>query len=112
MEFQVIDLGSANKLALQGRLDATGVAQIELKLTASVVPAAKHAIVDLSGVEFVSSMGIRLLIMTARSLRSKKAKLVVFGARPLVKESLESVAIGNLVPIVEGESEALGLLKS
>ena len=112
MEFQVIDLGSANKLALQGRLDATGVAQIELKFTASVVPAAKHAIVDLSGVDFVSSMGIRLLIMTARSLRSKKARLVVFGARPLVKESLESVAIGNLVPFAESESDALSLLES
>ena len=106
------DLGSANKLALRGRLDATGVAEIELKFTASVVPAARHAIVDLSGVEFLSSMGIRLLIMTARSLRSKKAKLVVFGAQPLVRESLESVAIGNLVPIAASESDALSLLES
>lgn len=106
------DLGPANKLALQGRLDATGVAEIESSFTASVVPAAKHAIVDLSGVEFVSSMGIRLLIMTARSLRAKKARMVVFGARPLVKESLESVAIGSLVPFATTESDALGLLAS
>jgi anti-anti-sigma factor len=112
MEFQVTDLGSANKLALQGRLDATGVAQIESKFTASVVPAAKHAIVDLSGVDFVSSMGIRLLIMTARSLRAKQARLVVYGAQPLVKESLESVAIGSLVPFAASESDALSLLSS
>jgi anti-anti-sigma factor len=112
MEFQTIDLGTANKVALQGRLDASGVAQIEIRFIASIVPAGKHAIIDLSGVDFLSSLGIRLLIMTARSLRSKKAQLVVFGARPLVKESLESVAIGNLVPIAADESGAMSLLES
>jgi hypothetical protein len=42
-----------------------GVDQIETRFTASIVPSGKHALVDLSGVTFLSSMGIRMLVATA-----------------------------------------------
>ncbi|MET1082760.1 MAG: STAS domain-containing protein [Burkholderiales bacterium] len=112
MEIQVMDLGNAAKIALLGRLDTPGVDQIETRFTASVVPAGKHAVVDLSGVTFVSSMGIRMLITTARSLSLKKAKMVLVGAQPLVKESLDHVSLSDIIPIVDGEGQALELLKS
>jgi anti-sigma B factor antagonist len=112
MELQMTDLGGAAKVALQGRLDTPGVDQIETRFTASVVPAARPTVVDMSGVTFVSSMGIRMLISTARSLSHKKAKMVLFGAQPLVKESLDHVSLNDIVPIVGSEAQALELLKS
>jgi anti-anti-sigma factor len=112
MEIQVMDLGNAAKIALLGRLDTPGVDQIETRFTASVVPAGKHAVVDLSGVTFVSSMGIRMLITTARSLSLKKAKMVLVGPQPLVRESLDHVSLDDIIPIVDGERQALELLKS
>ena len=44
MELQMIDLGTASKIALQGRLDTPGVDQIETRFTASVVAPGKHAV--------------------------------------------------------------------
>jgi hypothetical protein len=37
--------------------------------------------------------------------------MVVFGAQPLVKESLDHVSLHHIVPVVANESEALGLLQ-
>jgi anti-sigma B factor antagonist len=111
MEFQTTDLGNAAKIAFQGRLDTPGVDQIETRFTATVVPPGRHTLVDLSGVTFVSSMGIRMLISTARFLSLKKAKLILFGAQPLVKESLDHVSLSDIVPIVASETQALELLK-
>lgn len=110
MEFKLTELGNAAKIALVGRLDTPGVDRIETRLTASVVPAARNTAVDLSGVTFVSSMGLRMLISTARSLSMKKAKMVLFAPQPLVKESLDHASLGDIIPIVADEAQALVLL--
>jgi anti-anti-sigma regulatory factor len=56
-------------------------------------------------------MGIRMLLTTARSLGLKKAKMVLFGAQPLVKESLESAGVLELIGYAEDESRAFGMLQ-
>jgi anti-sigma B factor antagonist len=111
MEMQKTDLGNVTKITLSGRLDTPGVDQIETRFTASVVPAGKPTMVDLSGVTFVSSMGIRMLVTTARSLSIKKAKMILLDPQPLVKESLDLVCLSDIIPIVAGETQALELLK-
>jgi anti-sigma B factor antagonist len=112
MEFQVSDLGSAARIALVGRLDTLGVERIETRFSASIIPKARNTAIDLSGVTFLSSMGLRLLISTARSLSLKKAKLVLFGPQPLVKETLEHASIGAIIPIAVDEAHALQLLNA
>ncbi|HQR52355.1 MAG TPA: STAS domain-containing protein [Burkholderiales bacterium] len=110
MELQMTDLGNASRIALQGRLDTPGVDQIETRFTASVVSPGKNVLVDLSGVTFVSSMGIRMLIGTARSLNRKQARMILFGPQALVRESLDHVSINDVIPLVGTEAQALELL--
>ena len=111
MELEMIDLGGASKIRLEGRLDTPGVGQIETRFTASVVAPGRNALVDLTQVTFVSSMGIRMLLATARGLGLKKAKMVLFGAQPLVKESLDNVCLPDLIPLADDEGAALALLQ-
>ena len=112
MEFQVSDLGTAARIALVGRLDTPGVERIETRFSASVIPKARNTAIDLSGVTFLSSMGLRLLISTARSLSQKKVKMVLFGAQPLVRETLDHASIGSIIPIAVDEAHALQLLNA
>ena len=111
MQIETIDLGAASRISLEGRLDTRTVDQIGTRFTASAVAPGKNAIIDLSAVSFVSSMGIRLLLESARSLALKKAKLVVFGAQPLVMHSFETIGLGELISIAADETEALALLE-
>ena len=91
VEFEVSDIGAAVKVALHGRLDAPSVDRIETSLLASIVPGGKHTVVDLAGVTFVSSLGVRMLFSATQALRLRQAKLVLYAAQPLVAESLNLV---------------------
>jgi len=93
-----------------GRLDAPGADTIGLRFTAAVAGSAGKVAVDLSGVTFLASMGIRLLISNARSVALKGGKVVLFGASPLVQEVLNDSALDQIMPIVSTQDEAVALL--
>jgi anti-anti-sigma factor len=95
------------KVTLNGRLDAPAVDRIETRFTAALVPAALNAIVDLTKVDFVASMGIRMLLMTARNLKTRKARMALFGAPSSVNLVFETVALSQIIPICTTEAEAL-----
>ena len=108
MDMDVTELGAGvTCVRLNGRLDAAGADTIGLKFTAVVVSQGRPAVVDLSGVSFIASMGIRLLISAAKGLSLKGAKMVLFGAQPLVQEVLEQTAIDQIIDIAASEAEAL-----
>jgi anti-anti-sigma factor len=102
--------GNITGVTLNGRLDAAGVDRIDLPFTAAIVTRARSAIVDMSGVSFIASMGIRLLISTARALRLKGSMLVLFGAPELVQGVLDDAAIDQIIPIVATREQALARL--
>jgi len=99
-------------IRLNGRLDAPGADLIDLRFTATAAAGKHNTVVDLSGVSFVASMGLRLLISTARALHLKGARMVLFGARELVQDVLEQAAIDQIVPLVGTEREAIAQLKA
>jgi len=95
------------KMALKGRLDTPGVDSVETRFVATLVPAGKHAIVDLSGVDFIASMGIRMLITIARSLKQRHAAIALYAAQPLVRETLDNGSISEIIPVVADEAAAI-----
>ena len=112
MEIRVSELGEALVVAPVGRLDTTGVSAIEARFTAAIVPKAKPTVVDLSETPFLASLGIRMLISTARALGAKGGKLVLCAASPAVREVLEMTALTELIPYGETQAAALALAQS
>lgn len=111
MDMQVSEIGgNVTCIRLTGRLDAPGAGSIDTRFTATVVAQARDAVIDLSGVSFVASMGIRLLIASARGLSLKGANMVLFGAQDLVYTALDQAALDQIIPIVATESEAIARL--
>ncbi|MBY0339064.1 MAG: STAS domain-containing protein [Acetobacteraceae bacterium] len=111
MRFEVVELSPhANKLVLVGRLDTQGVGAIETGFTAAVSAAGRSAVLDLSGVEFMSSLGLRLLISNAQVVTRRGGRVVAFGAQPIVAEVFRAMALDPLLPLVGGEAEAVSRL--
>jgi anti-anti-sigma factor len=97
-------------VVLVGRLDTAGVDVVETRFGAAIVPNGKNTIVDLSGVTFLASMGIRMLISTTRALSRKGGRLVMFGATPGVHDVIETAALTDIIPLASSENDALGLV--
>jgi len=97
-------------IRLDGRLGSPEVDKLESPFSALAASAGKDVLVDLAGVSFIGSMGIRMLISTARAKQHKGLKLVLFGAHELVQEVLDQVSLGDIIPVVKDEQAALALL--
>ena len=80
---------------------------VDVRSIDTEVAQGRDAVIDLSGVSFVASMGIRLLIASARGLRQKGATLVLFGAQDLVYTALDQAALDQIIPIVATEQQAI-----
>ena len=107
MNMTVGELGNgALCLALEGRLDTAGVDRVEKSFTAAVTAQDRDAAVDLAGVAFLASMGVRMIIATARAQRARGRKLVLFAPRPLVRQTLEMVALDQIIPVLADRAAA------
>ncbi len=108
MELKVIRADEEiSHVALIGRMDHNGVSEIELKFLASTASRQKPAIVDMSEVTFVVSLGIRMLIGAAKSLQSEGCKMALIKTQPLVTETLRLAKLDQIFILADSEEEAL-----
>lgn len=113
MEFEVLPLdNNTSRILLKGRMDSSGVDKSELRFTAAVVAPARHAVIDISGVDFLASMGIRLFITSARALSQKGAKMALYGASEAVQSVLDTVALDQVIPVKATQTEALEAIQA
>lgn len=111
MQMAVNELpGNITCVRLLGRMDAAGAGWVGEPFGAQLVASDRSAVIDLAGVSFIASMGIRLLLSAAHNLHRKGKQLVLFSARDLVHEVLEQAAIDRIIPLVATEREALAQL--
>jgi anti-anti-sigma factor len=107
VQFEIVELSpSANKIRLSGRLDSDTVGPVEVPFTAAVAARGRSALLDLTELEFLSSLGIRLLLSTSRVITRRGGIFVMFGAQPAVLDVLETLALDSVLPHVGTEEEA------
>ena len=100
MEIQYSDLdNSIILIKLSGRLDIIGTGEIETKFAGYCAGEKVRVIVDLSKVDFLASIGIRLLTLTAKSVANRGGKMVILDPIPEVQDVLEITGIPAIIPI-------------
>jgi anti-sigma B factor antagonist len=93
------------KLVLTGRLDVAGAGKIDLQFN-TIAGSHRGVIVDMAGVEFLSSIGIRVLVLGAKTMHRRGGKLVLLAPQPEVMKVLEVVGILDLLPVAASAEEA------
>ena len=59
-----------------------------------------HALVlDFASVEYISSMGLRVLLMAAKQLRAQKARIAVAALQPVVKEIFDIARFNHVLAV-------------
>lgn len=107
MQIEETDGGITN-VVLRGRLDTAGA--IDLKFN-TVVGARRAIVVDLSAVDFLSSLGIRLLVIGAKAVKNKGGKLVLLSPTENVLAVLNAVAIEQLIPVMFDRGAAIAAVR-
>jgi anti-sigma B factor antagonist len=97
MEIQYSEMSNGiHLIKLIGDLDIMGVNEIEIKFTSYCSGENVKMVVDLSDVEFLASIGIRLLITNAKSIFSRNGRMVLLNPNDDVKNVLDMTAFKAL----------------
>ena len=99
-------------IKLIGKLDIVGVGQIETQFSGYCGGEQPRVLVDLSEVEFLASIGIRLLTLNAKSIYSRGGRMVLLSPIPEVRRVLEITGIPAIIPIYDGLESAETVLLS
>jgi anti-anti-sigma factor len=83
-------------IRLKGRLDLEGAEAVDLKLTSLAAVRKGYVIVDLDAVEFMSSIGLSVIVRVARAL---SGRLVLLHPRPNVADVLTRTQIDQVIPV-------------
>jgi anti-sigma B factor antagonist len=86
-------------IKLNGKLDIIGVGEIETKFAGYCSGDKTRVVVDLSQVGFLASIGIRLFMLTAKSIASRNGRMVLLNPSPGVRHVLEITGIPAIIPI-------------
>jgi anti-anti-sigma factor len=97
--------GGARLITLAGRMDIEGTRAIDLKFT-GLTANQRAVIVDVSGIDFLASIGIRTLLMNAKAVASRKGKIVLLNPSTEITKVLQMAGIDTLIPICRSLDEA------
>jgi len=97
-------------LAIVGKLDIAGLHAIDVKFHGYTAARRKPTLVDISGLEFITSLGMGMFVSCARSLQRYGAKMVLLNPQPQVEEVLKAVGIDQGIPMVHDVEEGLCIL--
>ena len=102
------DIGdSLRRIVISGRLDTPGTNAIAEQLSELAATDRKGVIVDLSAVEFLSSIGIGELIATAKAVRARGGNLVLIASgTSIVMMSLKTTGIDQVIPVYQFAPDA------
>jgi len=100
MELKYSELeNNISLIKLMGKLDIVGVGEIETKFAGYCAGDKVRVVVDLSEMDFLASIGIRLLTLTAKAVASRGGKMVIINPIPEVQSVLEITGIPAIIPI-------------
>ena len=98
-------------IGLSGRMDSAGVDKQELRVYALFAPINHHAILDLSAVSFLASMGIRVLITASKTARAHGVQAVIVAPPGMIRETLAHAGVASFMTIVDDVPSAIARVR-
>jgi anti-anti-sigma factor len=110
MQVETIEEPGFVRVRLVGKLDIVGAEAVAMPL-ATISAVHRAVAVDVSEVSFIASIGIRHLVLAAKTVGRRNGALVLLAPQPDVEEVLVAMGVVDLLPIAKSEAEAEALLR-
>jgi anti-anti-sigma factor len=101
LEIAVSESGGVRRLRLTGELDMAGVDQFERLLTADQTSGAATFVLDMRGLTFIDSSGLRALIMADQRVRAEGGRFIVVRGPDQVNQVLEMTGVARRIELVD-----------
>ena len=92
--------GQTLTLALDGRLDTTTAPELEAVIRSSL-EGVGSLVMDLAGLDYLSSAGLRVLLSAQKQMNRKKGKMVVRHVCETIMEVFDMTGFSDILTIEE-----------
>jgi|AntRauTorcE11898_2_1112593.scaffolds.fasta_scaffold01437_4 anti-sigma B factor antagonist len=92
---------------VQGRVDTTNYNEFEKKMSEKIGESDDSVIINCKDMNFISSSGLRVFLMTQKKLMGAKRKLHLCNMQPAIKEIFDISGFSQIFSIYDTEEEAL-----
>lgn len=103
--------GGAHVISLTGTLDAPGTMDVEPQFHSVLREKGGKIVVDLSGLDYVSSYGLRMLLLGARGLLEAGGEMHLAGPNARVMELITLAGYDTIFPVHATMQEAADAVK-
>jgi anti-anti-sigma factor len=102
------DVGAnLRRITISGRLDMEGTDSVTEQIMEMIEAPKKGFVIYLTGVRFLASVGIRVLVASAKAIQQRGGKLVlVVASGSSAAMSLEATGVDTLIPVFTDSEEA------
>jgi anti-anti-sigma factor len=110
LELSVTEAQGVRIHAIQGRLDSATAGDLEKSLQGLYAEPGTRAIVDLTKLDYISSAGLRVMLMLAKRAKQSQGRLVLCGLSPQVREVFEISGFTKILEMAADQPAALDML--
>lgn len=107
MELDARKEGSALVVTVQGRMDAVTAPEFEEYVDSWTAKGEKVFVVDLGGLEYISSAGLRSILASAKKLKGMSGKILFCGLAGMVKEVFDISGFASMFSVYATQAEAI-----
>lgn len=93
-------------LSLSGKLDANSAASFQEQILAQIESGERHIVVDLAELDFISSAGLRVIMLAGKRLSSANGKVVFCSLKEPVREVFDVAGFSSIFSIYDSRDEA------
>ena len=111
MEFSQEQAGGVAIVKLAGRLDSSAAQSAEENFAQMLGSGTPRLAIDMSRLEYISSAGLRVLLVVAKKVQQAKGKMVLFGLLPNVREVFSVSGFDKILAIQSDADAAVAAVR-
>ena len=96
----------------EGRIDGVNARDFEEAMKAAISSEYSTVIIDLEGLSYISSAGLRVILLIAKTLRKRNAELVLCSLSNPIREVFEISGFDKIIPVHASREQALASVGS
>lgn len=104
--------GDVRIVSVMGQINSGNAAEVQAQLLAQLSPEDAACVLDLNGVDYISSAGLRVVLMLAKHQKQKSSPLVLCRLQPNVHEVFDVSGFLAILTVTPDRASALAHLGS
>lgn len=107
MKLQINDVTGYKTISIDGRLDTTTYPELEKNLITLFDSGHHRLIIDCSGMDYVSSSGLRVFLMILKRIKAVDGQLIICGLQPAIHNIFEISGFLSIFNLADTLAQAL-----